>query len=228
MRTCRNLWAAIAVAVLATACATAGAGPPSPKAPKNAIRLFDGKDASAWTMRNGGGECKWIIDNGELQVNVGTGDILTKRKFKDYQLHVEFKIPLMPEAHSQGRGNSGVYNHGLYEIQVLDSFNNDTYAKGGCGAIYGQKDPDKNMAKPPEQWQTYDITFHAPRFDAAGKVTANPRITVYWNGVMVHNNVAITGPTTASLGGPMTPEGPIMLQDHGAKVRYRNVWIVAR
>jgi hypothetical protein len=218
-----------AAAIILSAYAVAGTmpgGPPSAKAPKNAIRLFNGKDTAAWTMRKGGGDCRWIMDGSELEVLPGTGDILTKQKFKDYQLHVEFKIPYMPEAHSQSRGNSGVYNHGLYEIQVLDSYNNDTYAKGGCGAIYGQKDPDKNMAKPPLQWQTYDITFHAPRFDAEGKVTANPRITVYWNGTLVHNNVEITGPTTASLGGPMTPEGPIMLQDHGSKVRFRNVWIV--
>jgi hypothetical protein len=196
------------------------------KPPKGAILLFDGKDASAWVHRKDGSPCAWMVANNELEVVPGTGDILTKQKFGDYRLHVEFNIPLLPDAHSQARGNSGVYQQGLYEVQVLDSYHNDTYAFGGCCAIYGQKDPDKNMARPPQEWQTYDITFHAPRFDADGKVVANPRITVVWNGVKVHDNVEITGPTAASLGGPMVKEGPIMLQDHGSKVRYRDLWIV--
>lgn len=194
--------------------------------PHNAIVLFDGAATDAWVQRDGGAPCAWSVVNGELEVSPGKGNILTKEKLKDFRLHVEFNIPSLPEAKSQAKGNSGVYLHGLYEIQVLDSFNNETYANGMCGSIYGQKEPDINACKPAGNWQTYDIAFRAPRFDSSGKVTANPRVTVYHNSILIHDNVEITiGPTTASLGGPMTPTGPIMLQDHGSRVRYRNIWI---
>ncbi|HLK58388.1 MAG TPA: DUF1080 domain-containing protein [Chthonomonadaceae bacterium] len=197
------------------------------KPPKGAKILFDGKDLSAWVKRGTTDQpAGWLVAEGEATVQPGTGDILTKEKFGDYQLHVEFQIPLMSDKHSQERGNSGVYQQGLFEVQVLDAYMNETYAKGGCGAIYEFKDPDKNACKPPQEWQTYDITFRAARFDAAGKMTEHPRITVLWNGVKVHDNVEITcGPTRASLGGDVTPTGPIMLQDHGCPVKFRNIWI---
>ncbi len=199
------------------------------KAPRRAIKLFDGKSLDAWVHRGSNAPCGWtVLPDGALLVTSGFPDILTKQKFRDFQLHVEFKIPLMPKAEGQGRGNSGVYMHGLYEIQVLDAYNNPTYKAGGCGSIYEQKDPDVNACKPPEHWQAYNITFRAPRFSADGKMTEKPRVSVIWNGVKVHNNVEIEHPTRASLDGAMTAEGPIMLQNHGNPVQFRNVWIVPK
>lgn len=197
------------------------------KPPRGAKILYDGKNLAAWGKRGAPDQpAAWPISDNELTVQTGGGDILTKEKFGDYQLHVEFQIPLMPDKHSQERGNSGVYQQGIFEIQVLDAYNNDTYAKGGCAAIYEFKDPDKNVAKPPLEWQTYDITFRAARFDSAGKITQRPRISLLWNGVKVHDNVEITcGPTRSSLGGEIMPTGPIMLQDHGCPDKYRNIWI---
>ncbi len=193
--------------------------------PRSAIVLFNGSDASKWTQLDGG-PVQWYLDDNLLTVKPGSGNIVTKEKFQDYRLHVEFRIPYMPYAHSQERGNSGVYQDGLYEVQVLDAYNNPTYKYGGCGAIYGEKDPDYNACLPPDEWQFYDITFRAPRFSSNGALLENPRITVIWNGIMVHNDITINGTTTASLPGPMTPTGPIMLQDHGCLVSYRNIWIV--
>lgn len=199
------------------------------KAPRKAIRLIDGKSTNAWTQRGSNAPCGWkMLPDGALLVTAGLSDIITKEKFRDFQIHVEFKIPLMPKEQGQGRGNSGVYLHGLYEIQVLDAYNNETYKAGGCGSIYEQKDPDVNACKPPEHWQAYDITFRAPRFSTDGKMTEKPRVTVIWNGVKVHDNIEIEHPTRASLEGPMTAEGPIMLQNHGTPVQFRNVWIVPK
>jgi len=162
-----------------------------------------------------------------LVVKPGSPDIVTKRDFGDYRLHVEFWLPLMADQKDQARANSGVYNQGRYEIQVLDSYNNSTYQFDGCGAIYGQKDPDQNAIKPPEQWNTYDITFRAPRFGKDGKVTQKPRVTVFHNGLKIHDNVEIQGnATTSGIAGPQPKVGPILLQDHGCPVRYRNIWIV--
>ena len=149
--------------------------------------LFNGKDLSAWMPINGKGVVPWIVQDGYLEVKPGTGNILTREKFGDYQLHVEFWLPLMADKRSQERANSGVYQHGLYEIQVLDSYHNPTYRYGGCGAIYGQKDPDKDACKPPERWQTYDITFHAPRFGtmspslARAKTSTGSCTCLKWN-----------------------------------------------
>ena len=155
------------------------------------------------------------------------GDIVSNQEYGDYKLHLEFWLPLLADKTSQSRANSGVYNHGRYEIQVLDSYNNPTYKFGGCGALYSQKDPDKNAIIPPENWNSYDMTFRAPRFDTAGKVVEFPRITVFHNGLKIHDNVEIKVSSTASgMAGDQPAKGPIMLQDHGAPVRYRNVWIV--
>ncbi|MER3475055.1 MAG: DUF1080 domain-containing protein [Armatimonadota bacterium] len=214
---------ALLIAVLAGVCL---AQDKPAKPPKGAIVLFNGKDLSAWVSRDGKTPARWeITSDGAMQVKAGTGDIMTREEFGSFQLHIEFNIPEMPGASGQGRGNSGVYLHGLYEIQVLDSYQNETYAKGGCGAIYGIKDPDKNAAKPPGQWQTYDITFIAPKFDANGNVIANPRVTVRWNGVLVHDNVEIPRITAGGIDNKMRRTGPILLQDHGNPVKYRNIWI---
>ncbi len=194
--------------------------------PRGAIVLFNGKDTNAWEQLKDRGPVQWVITDGALEVKPGTGNIITKQEFQDFKLHVEFNEPYMPDKHSQERGNSGVYLQGRYEIQVLDSYNNPTYKAGGCGSIYGQKDPDKNMALPPGQWQTYDIDFRAARLGPDGKVVEKPRVTVIWNGTKVHDNVKIEGGTTAGLGKELVATGPIMLQDHGSKVRFRNIWIV--
>jgi 3-keto-disaccharide hydrolase len=197
------------------------------KPPKGAIVLFNGKDTSKWVSRGDKSPCQWNVVDGYLEVKPGAPDIMTKQDFGDYKLHVEFWLPLMADKTSQGRANSGVYNQGRYEIQVLDSYNNPTYEFGGCGAIYSQKDPDKDAIKPPEQWNTYDITFRAARLDKEGNVTEKPRITVFHNGIKIHDNVEIEGTaTTSAITGPQPKVGPILLQDHGCPVRFRNIWIV--
>jgi hypothetical protein len=219
----------LALALLAPALAAVAHQKPTlmAKPPKGAVILFDGKDASIWHQRGSNDACKWDIVDGCLVGKPGTGDIVTKRDFGDYRLHVEFWLPLMANESDQGRANSGVYQQGRYEIQVLDSYNNPTYKLGGCGAIYGIKDPDRNAIIPPEQWNTYDITFRAARFDKAGKQTANPRITVIHNGIEIHHDVELTEPATGgALDGLPPGRGPIILQDHGAPVRFRNIWIV--
>jgi hypothetical protein len=198
------------------------------KPPKDAVILFDGKSAEAWVHRGSKKPCEWVVKDGYMQVK--GGDIQTKETFADFQLHLEFWLPWYPaRVEGQARANSGVYLQGRYEIQILDSFVNPTYKAGGCGAIYGQKDPDNfaEAVRLPERWNTYDITFRAPRFDSEGKLLSKPRITAFWNGVKIHDNVEIEGfNTTAGAGGdPKTP-GPIMLQDHGSPIRFRNIWIV--
>ena len=152
-------------------------------------------------------------------------DVATKQKFKDFQLHLEFYEPVLgPEFKGQDRGNSGVYLQGRYELQVLDSYHNETYANGACGSIYGIKAPLTNAAKPPGQWQTYDITFHAARYED-GKKTKDAHVTVYWNGKLVQDSTDI--PHSTGGGEPESAAGgPIRLQFHHHAVKYRNIWIV--
>lgn len=223
-----KLRAALALSLLAAVPAFAHQKPTvGAKPPRGAIVLFDGKDASMWKERGSNEECQWKIQDGCLVVVPGQPDIVTKRMFGDYRLHVEFWLPLMANETSQGRANSGVYQQGRYEVQVLDSYNNPTYKTGGCGAIYGIKDPDQNAIIPPEQWNTYDITFRAARFDATGKQVENPRITVIHNGIKIHDNVELTAAGTGGAMGDLPPGlGPIVLQDHGDAVKFRNIWIV--
>ena len=152
-------------------------------------------------------------------------DSATKAKFTDYKLHLEFNEPILgPEFKGQDRGNSGVYQQGRYELQVLDSYNNETYADGACGAVYGVKAPAKNMAKPPGEWQTYDITFHAAKYKD-GKKIENAHITVYWNGELVQDNTEIPKSTGGGNKEEDTP-GPIRLQYHNHSVQFRNIWIL--
>ncbi len=193
------------------------------------IVLFNGKDASAWVHRGTGEPCRWKIVDGALEVTPGAPDIVTKQKFGDYHLHLEFWLPYMPNQSSQGRANSGVYNQGEYEIQILDSWKNPTYQYGGCGAVYGEKDPDAFALQPPETWNRYDIDFTAPKFDSAGNVIAKARITVWQNGIRIHNNYEIQHcPTAAGLQEKPVARGPILLQNHGCAVRFRNIWIVPK
>jgi hypothetical protein len=165
------------------------------------------------------------VENGYAEIAPGKGDIMTKKKFGDCQLHVEFWIPLLANRKGQSRGNSGVYLQGRYEVQVLDSYNNSTYPKGVCGALYNIIAPTKNASKPPEQWQTYDITFRAPRVDGQDKVTEKGEITVVHNGTTIIDKGQFDHPTGGELDNKQGTPGPILLQDHGAKVRYRNIWI---
>jgi hypothetical protein len=222
---------ALCLALLAAAGASLIAGkvradekvPPPAERPKDAVVLFDGKDLSRWQKYPAGGDVTWKLVDGAMEV--AGGDIITKDKFRDMKLHLEFMPPFMPDATGQARGNSGVFVMDNYEVQVLDSYGKQQLDVGDCAALYSKKVPDKNVAKPPAQWQTYDIEFKAPRFDAAGKKTANARITVYWNGVKVHDNVELDGPLPGGSG--EKPEGGgIRLQDHGNPVRFRNIWVV--
>jgi hypothetical protein len=192
--------------------------------PKDAVVLFDGKDLSGWVSRKKGEPAAWKVEDGYMEVVPGTGDILTKEKLGDGKLHVEFWVPLMADKKGQARGNSGVYLQGRYEIQVLDSYMNDTYANGACGALYSIIAPSKNASKPPEQWQTYDITYRAPQADEAGKVTKKGRVTVVHNGVAVIEDGEFDRPTGGELDRKQGTPGPVLLQDHGCKVRYRNIW----
>lgn len=195
--------------------------------PSGAVILFDGKDTSEWVHRRSGEPCKWRVENGELVVTANTADIVTKREFSSYRLHLEFWLPLEADHRDQARANSGVYNQGRWEIQILDLWKNSTYPMGGCGAIYAQKDPDKDAIKPPGWWNTYDFVFRAARFKEDGSVASQPRISVWHNGIRIHNDVELKGTaTTAGLEGPMPHAGPILLQNHGSAIRFRNIWIV--
>jgi hypothetical protein len=194
--------------------------------PSDAVVLFDGKDLSHW-VGEGGKPAQWKVENGYMEVVAKTGPISTRDSFGDCQLHVEFAEPSPGVGESQERGNSGVFLMGLYEIQVLDSYENKTYADGQASAVYGQYPPLVNASRPPAQWQTYDIIFHRPHFND-GKVTRPARVTVLHNGLLVQDNVALTGPTAHGERPPYKPgpdKLPLQLQDHGNPVRYRNIWI---
>ncbi len=195
--------------------------------PSDAVVLFDGKDLSAWQGADGG-PAKWKVENGYFEVAAKTGNIHSRQGFGDCQLHVEWAAPAPPHGEDQDRGNSGVYLHSLYEVQVLDSYQNITYADGQAAALYGQYPPLVNACRPPGEWQTYDIVFHGPRFDKDGKLKRPATVTVLHNGVLVQDHVALTGPTEHKQRPPyhVTPEKlPLLLQDHNHPVRYRNIWV---
>jgi hypothetical protein len=196
--------------------------------PSDAIVLFGGADASQWVAMDGS-PTKWIVRDGVFECVPGSGYARTLESFGDCQLHVEWAAPNPPHGDSQGRGNSGVFfGFDRYECQVLDSYQNKTYADGSAAAIYGQYPPLVNVTRPPGQWQMYDIIWTAPRFDASGNLVSKARETVFHNGVLVQNNVALTGPTgwIGRVPYKAHPERlPISLQDHGNPVRFRNVWV---
>ncbi len=198
---------------------------PSVPAPQGAIVLFDGKSLDAWTKRNGKSSAGFkVLGNGVMQVS--GGDIVTKEKFDGkFKLHVEFRVPYMPKASGQGRGNSGVYLQGRYEVQILDSYGLKS-KDNDCGAIYTVATPLVNACKAPTVWQTYDITFQAP-ICKDGKKESPAVVTVYQNGLKIHDHVKITKDnTTSGLGGDPCSPGPILLQDHGNPVQFRNIWLV--
>jgi len=203
------------------------AGPVTTPPPPDAIVLLGpGADLGKWQMMEGGGAATWAMKDGVLET--GKGMIRTKEDdFTDLQLHVEFATPSVVKGDGQGRGNSGVYLLGLFEIQVLDSYKNPTYPDGQASAMYGQFPPLVNASRPPGEWQSYDIAFRGPRFK--GQTLETPAtVTVLHNGIVVHANDAFWGPTAHKKIDPYTPasaKGPIALQDHGNPVRYRNIWI---
>jgi len=207
---------------------------PSPtlgdKAPIGALMLLDGKHLNAWESKQASADAiQWIVvESGALEVvsqrdgKKNKQDLRTKEDFGDYRLHLEFKLVYKPEATGQGRSNSGVIHLGVYETQILDSFG--LYGRDNeCGGIYKTREPDRNVGYPAGLWQTYDIEFKAPRFSADGKKTADARMSVRLNGVLIHNDVTVPNPTG---GGKEAARGPIVLQDHGNPVQFRNIWVV--
>lgn len=194
-------------------------------APSDAVVLFDGTDLASWTGSGDGG-AQWDIVDGAMVVN-GTGGIQTRESFGDCQLHIEWATPAEVVGSSQGRGNSGVFLMGRYELQVLDSWDNVTYADGQAAALYGQTPPLVNVCRKPGEWQSYDVIFRAPQFE--GDDLKSPAvITVFHNGIVVHHAKEYLGPTShRSLPSyrPHEERSPLSLQDHGNPVRYRNIWI---
>jgi len=203
-------------------------------APSDAVILFDGKDLSKWQTA-AGQPANWKLGDGFMETVRGVGGIRTKDKFADFQLHLEFATPSPAKGTGQSRGNSGVLINGMYEVQVLDNFEAKTYPDGQCGAQYGQTPPLVNACRPPGQWQTYDIVFEAPRWDATGTLTKKACVTVIHNGVLLHHRHEYIGATDGIGGIPHLslgaygkshpPEVFIELQDHQNPVQYRNIWI---
>lgn len=201
-----------------------GAGPFTPP-PADATVLFDGESLDAW--HQGGEEPRWKVTDGSMEVVRGTGDLRTRAEFGDVQLHLEWASPVEVVDESQGRGNSGVFFFDRYEIQILDSYRNRTYADGQAAALYGQYPPDVNVCRPPGEWQAFDIVFEAPRFEG-GAVVSPARVTVIHNGVVVHHAREFIGATahrSVAAYAEHGPRGPIKLQDHGNPVRFRNIWV---
>ncbi len=198
-------------------------------APSDAVVLFDGTDLSGWTSDNGG-PAKWVVRDGYMECTKGSGPVKSKQKFGSCQLHVEFATPSTVRGRGQGRGNSGVFLMAIYEVQVLDSYNNTTYPDGQCAALYGRAVPLVNACRKPGEWQSYDIIFHRPIFKGK-KVVKKARFSVCHNGVLVHDNVELEGGTdwisehAVTEYKPHEDKLPIMLQDHGNPVRYRNIWV---
>ena len=194
--------------------------------PSDAIVLFEGKSMEKWTHKDKR-PVEWVIEHGILTVNPGTGDIMTKENFGSCQFHIEWRSPIEPDKTGQGKGNSGIFFQGLYEIQILNSFENRTYSNGQASSVYKQHIPLVNATKSTGDWNSYDIIFHAPQFDQAGNKTKSGTITVLHNGVLVQDHVEILG-STEYIGKPKNVahgDGPIILQDHSNEVSFRNIWI---
>lgn len=195
--------------------------------PSDAIVLFDGSGLASWRHADGR-DASWKVVDGAMEAAAGSGDLQTREGFGSCQLHVEWRAPSPPKNDSQGRGNSGVFLMGMYEVQVLDSYENVTYADGQAGAIYGQQPPRVNACRAPGEWQSYDIVFIAPRFSGDGSLEAPATITVLHNGVLIHHSQPVLGATAHRAVAQYSAHPdrlPLKLQDHGDPVRYRNVWI---
>ena len=197
-------------------------------APSDAIVLFDGTDLLKW-QHDGGAAAKWKIENGYMEVTPKSGSLRTKDQFADFQLHIEFATPAKVEGSSQGRGNSGILFNGVYEVQVLDCYDNKTYPDGQCGGLYGQSPPLVNASKKPGEWQSYDIIFESPRWGDDKKIAKKANVTVIHNGIVLHHKREFQGTTPHQANGnydnPHPPEVFIELQDHNNPMRFRNVWL---
>jgi hypothetical protein len=195
-------------------------------APSDAIVIFDGKDLANFSSLDGSA-AKWDVKDGIFTVVKGTGDIKTKQAFGSIQLHIEWRTPDIVDGEGQGRGNSGIFLMERYELQVLDNYNNKTYANGQAGSIYKQTMPLVNACKKPGEWQVYDVIFSAPKFNKDGQIIFTARITALHNGILIQNNTEIKGPSEY-IGLPVYKahdKAPIKLQDHGNPISYRNIWI---
>jgi hypothetical protein len=220
----------IAIAAATTATAAASAGPLPPyvaEPPEGAQVLFDGTDASRWVAVEDGAECPWKVEDGALVAVPGAGSVMTDTEFESFWLHLEFRVPPSQDgATGQGRGNSGVYIQRRYEVQILDSFGLETLPNG-CAALYGQRAPDSNQSRRPGEWQSYLIDFTPPQWAENGDKQTDARISVWHNDVLVHDDAEL--PTKTGQGAPEGPEpGPILLQDHGHAVAFRNIWILPK
>jgi hypothetical protein len=197
------------------------------KPPSDAVVLFDGTDLSKWEAdKNEGGPSKWVVKEGAMECTPGSGYIRTKDNFGDCQLHVEWAAPKDVKGDGQGRGNSGIFLEGICEIQVLDNYNNATYADGHAASVYGVNPPMANALRPPGEWQVADIVFRRPVYKD-GKPVDPGYVTVFVNGVLVQDHTVLEGPTghkTRTKPGPFPDKGPLKLQDHGNPVRFRNIW----
>ena len=209
---------------------TASAQKKPGRAPSDAIVLFDGTDLSNWTSAKDGEPTKWVIKEGAMAPTRGSGMIRSKQEFGSCQLHIEWATPKKIRGNGQERGNSGVFVMGIYEIQILDSYENPTYPDGQAAALYGRKPPLVNASRAPGQWQTFDVIFHRPVF-RDGDVVKRATFTVFHNGVLVHDHYELSGgtgwrgPHAVSHYKPHGDKGPIALQDHGNPVQFRNIWV---
>ncbi len=196
---------------------------PAPDAPSDATILFDGRDLSRW--RSGRGDPRWKVEDGVLTVAPGTGDLTTRDSYGDIQLHIEWRISADVKGAGESRGNSGIKLHEAYEIQILDSFRSDSNPLTQAGAVYKQHAPLVNACRKPGEWQVFDIVFRAPRFDGEGKLKRQGTFTVFQNGVLIHDKVKVFGRTNSTR--PVKPDlkQPFFLQDHGAAVGFRNIWL---
>ncbi len=200
------------------------------QAPADAIVLFDGKDLSQWAGGQDGRPAGCRVAAGAIVCETGNGDLWSRPKFRDAQIHIEWMEPSMPEQHSQSRGNSGAYLQARYEIQILDSYRNPTYPDGSCGALYGQAAPLVNASRPPGEWQSYDIVFHPPKCSPEGKLLERGSVTVLQNGILVQDHTVIHNIGRGCIEGKIGEPGPLVLQDHnypGAPhtvMRFRNIW----
>jgi len=187
------------------------------------VILFDGTNLNGWHDQ-GGGKADWTLEDGIMTVK--HGNIVSNEVYGDAMIHLEFRTPDMPWAHGQDKGNSGVYIHGCYELQVLDTYGKENPDFSDCGAIYSMYEPQMNASKPAMEWQTYDIMVRAPRYDENGEITEYARLTVLQNGLVVQNNVVLPRNTPGGVYEHIVKEGPLLLQDHGNPVSYRNIWLI--